>query len=113
MRKISPLAVLVLAVAGAAPAVAEEEAPNCGNAPRAQWLSEDAIRARGLALRYDVGAMVIALLAILSATCATGVMMTTDAFWGVEWVEEAHQAAVNLMLVLIALHLAGVFARLR
>jgi len=56
------------------------------------------------------GAMVIALLAMLSATCATGVMMTTDAYWGVKWVEEAHQAAANLMLVLIGLHLAGVFA---
>ena len=56
------------------------------------------------------GAMVIALLAMLSATCATGVMMTTDAFWGVEWVEAAHEAAVNVMLILIGLHLAGVAA---
>ena len=54
------------------------------------------------------GAMVIALLAMLSTTCATGVMMTTDAFWGVEWVEAAHGAAVNVTLVLIGLHLAGV-----
>jgi cytochrome b len=56
------------------------------------------------------GAMVIALLTMLAATCATGVMMTTDAYWGVEWVEDAHKAAANLMLVLVMLHLAGVLA---
>jgi hypothetical protein len=56
MRKMLPLAALVLAVAGAAPAFADEDSEaNCGNAPRAQWLSEDAIKAKGLALGYDVG----------------------------------------------------------
>ena len=73
----------------------------------------DAVRMR--AKRYvghnpAGGAMVIALLAMLSATCGTGVMMTTDAFWGVEWVEAVHEAAVNVMLILIGLHLAGVAA---
>lgn len=56
------------------------------------------------------GVMVIALLAMLIVTCATGIMMTTTAFWGVSWVEEAHEIAVNLMLALIGLHLVGVFA---
>jgi cytochrome b len=56
------------------------------------------------------GAMVIALLWMLIVICATGVMMTTTAFWGVKWVEEAHEIAVNLTLVLVGLHLAGVFA---
>lgn len=54
------------------------------------------------------GAMTIAMLLMLAAISATGVMMTSDAFWGVEWVEEAHEAAVNVTLGLIALHLAGV-----
>lgn len=54
------------------------------------------------------GAMVVALLAMLAVITATGIMMTTDRFWGVEWVEEAHEVAVNGTLVLIALHLAGV-----
>lgn len=54
------------------------------------------------------GAMVAALLLMLSALSATGYMMTTDAFWGVEWVEEVHEALANLMLVLVGLHLAGV-----
>lgn len=54
------------------------------------------------------GAMVIAMLVMLAVISATGVMMTTDSFWGVEWVAEAHEAAVNLALGLILLHLAGV-----
>ena len=54
------------------------------------------------------GAMVIAMLVTLAAVSATGVMMTTDAFWGAEWVEDAHEAAVNLTLGLILLHLLGV-----
>jgi cytochrome b len=54
------------------------------------------------------GAMVIALLAILLALSITGIMMTTDAFWGVEWVDNLHAAASNLALVLVALHVGGV-----
>lgn len=56
------------------------------------------------------GAMVIALLTMVSLICASGFTMTTDAFWGVRWVKEAHEIAVNLTLVLIGLHLAGVGA---
>jgi len=55
------------------------------------------------------GAMVVALLAILAATTATGVMMMSDAYWGVEWVEDAHEIAANLAIALVGLHLAGVF----
>jgi hypothetical protein len=57
MQKMLPLAALALALAGAAPAFAEEEQASCGNAPRSQWLSEDAIKAKGLALGYDVGSV--------------------------------------------------------
>lgn len=56
------------------------------------------------------GAMVIALLVALAAITATGFMMTTDAFWGVEWVEDAHETAVDITLVLVGLHLLGVLA---
>jgi cytochrome b len=56
------------------------------------------------------GAMVIALLTMVSLICASGFAMTTDAFWGVRWVKETHEIAVNLTLVLIGLHLAGVGA---
>jgi cytochrome b len=55
------------------------------------------------------GAMVVALLFMLIATATTGVMMTRDAFWGVGWVEEVHELAANLTVVLVGLHLAGVF----
>ena len=54
------------------------------------------------------GAMVIALLVMLTAISATGYMMTTDAYWGVKWVEEAHELAVNLTAALIGLHIVGV-----
>jgi len=56
------------------------------------------------------GAMVLALMVMLAATCVTGIMMTTDAYWGVRWVGEAHELAANLAIVLVGLHLVGVFA---
>jgi cytochrome b len=54
------------------------------------------------------GAMVVALLALLVATGITGYMMTTDAFWGAEWVEEVHEALANLTLAMVVLHVLGV-----
>ncbi|MFN3657873.1 MAG: cytochrome b/b6 domain-containing protein [Pseudolabrys sp.] len=56
------------------------------------------------------GAMVVALIVMLAATCTTGVMMTTDAFWGAEWVEEAHETLANLTVGLVVLHVLGVLA---
>ncbi|MBT9369832.1 cytochrome b/b6 domain-containing protein [Rhizobium sp. CSW-27] len=52
--------------------------------------------------------MVMFLLALIGAIALTGWMQTTDAFWGVEWVEETHEAAVNMLLVAVVLHLLGV-----
>ncbi len=54
------------------------------------------------------GLMIVALVLALAAVCATGWMQTTDAYWGVEWVEELHEAAANLMLALVGLHVLGV-----
>lgn len=54
------------------------------------------------------GAMIIALLAMLVGISATGFMMTTDAFWGAQWVEDLHEGLVYVTLGLIALHVAGV-----
>lgn len=54
------------------------------------------------------GAMVMTMLAALAVIVSTGYAMTTDAYWGVEWVEELHVTVVYLTLGLIALHVAGV-----
>jgi cytochrome b len=54
------------------------------------------------------GAMIVALLLAIAGIATTGYMMTTDTFWGIEWVEEAHEALVYGTLGLIALHVGGV-----
>jgi len=54
------------------------------------------------------GAMVVTLLAALAVIVSTGYAMTTNAFWGVEWVEDLHVTTVYLTLGLIALHVGGV-----
>jgi cytochrome b len=56
------------------------------------------------------GAMIVALLATLIGTAATGYMMTTDAYWGAKWVEKLHEALANGTLVLAGLHVLGVAA---
>lgn len=54
------------------------------------------------------GAMVIALLAAVGTIVATGIMMTSDAYWGVRWVKELHEGAAFATLGLIGAHIAGV-----
>lgn len=54
------------------------------------------------------GAMVITLLVTLVVLCTSGILMTTDAFWGVEWVDNLHNAASTFALVLVGLHVGGV-----
>ncbi len=54
------------------------------------------------------GAMVIALILSIIGITATGIAMTTNMFWGVEWVGELHEITTYLTLALIALHIAGV-----
>ncbi|WP_138933446.1 cytochrome b/b6 domain-containing protein [Roseovarius arcticus] len=38
----------------------------------------------------------------------TGYMMTTLRFFGIDWVEQAHELAFNWLLLSVALHVAGV-----
>ena len=52
--------------------------------------------------------MILGLIAAMAITALTGWMYTLDAFWGEEWVEEAHEAMANLMLGMVAIHIAGV-----
>ena len=54
------------------------------------------------------GLMTLALLGMLVAISVTGIMMTTDAFWGAQWVEDLHEGLVHVTLGLIVLHVAGV-----
>lgn len=54
------------------------------------------------------GWMVVALLADVALTSLSGWLYTTDAYWGVKWVEEVHEAFANALLPLVALHVAGV-----
>ena len=54
------------------------------------------------------GLMIVGLILAMSAVCLTGWMQTTDAYWGVEWAEEAHEALASLMLGLVGVHVLGV-----
>ena len=52
--------------------------------------------------------MVLALMLAVSLIALSGFLMTTDRFWGVEWVEDVHELIVNATLILVFLHIAGV-----
>lgn len=53
-------------------------------------------------------AMILALLATIAGTALTGWMITLDAFWGMEWLEDLHEGLATFVLVLVGLHVAGV-----
>jgi cytochrome b len=52
--------------------------------------------------------MVLALLAMVTATAVTGYAMTTDALWGEEWIETLHNFCADATLALAAAHVLGV-----
>jgi len=52
--------------------------------------------------------MVYNLWASIIATGVTGYMMTTGLFFGIEWVEEVHEALANWLMISVVLHVAGV-----
>jgi cytochrome b len=54
------------------------------------------------------GAMVVALLLGIAATAVTGWMETTGTWFGVRWVEVLHSFLAHGLLVLVAVHVAGV-----
>jgi cytochrome b len=81
--------------------------------PPAETLGHMRKALRGRAPRYlghnpAGGLMTLALMGMIAAIGSTGLMMTTDAFWGAEWVEDLHVALVYATLGLIALHVADV-----
>jgi cytochrome b len=54
------------------------------------------------------GWMVLALLGGVAATGITGWLYTTDAFWGLAWLDRLHRGLAWTVLGLVALHLGGV-----
>ncbi len=52
--------------------------------------------------------MILGMIAAMGITAVTGWMYTLDAFWGKEWVEEAHELFASLMLGMVVVHVAGV-----
>ena len=51
--------------------------------------------------------MVYNLLAGLVLISVTGLMLESDAFWGIAWVEEAHELVSNYVMLCVGLHIAG------
>jgi cytochrome b len=54
------------------------------------------------------GAMIMALLVTLTGLCLSGWLLTTDAYFGSEFMEDLHEMLVNVALALVGLHVAGV-----
>ena len=52
--------------------------------------------------------MVVALLLSLIAATASRIAMTSNAFWGIEWMEDVHETTANFTLALVGLHIVGV-----
>jgi cytochrome b len=55
-------------------------------------------------------AAVLMMAALLATTIGTGVsgwMMTLDAWWGVEWLQDMHEVLANSILVLAGIHVAA------
>ena len=54
------------------------------------------------------GWMIVALLSTAALASLRGWLSITDRFWGAEWVQETHEVLGNALIVLVALHVAGV-----
>jgi len=54
------------------------------------------------------GYMVIAMFGLLAYLSVTGMLLTTDAYWGAHVLKAAHEAGAYAMVGLVMLHLAGV-----
>lgn len=54
------------------------------------------------------GWMIVALLLTVGLVSLSGWLYTTDRFWGIAWVETLHSRLTDVLLVLVALHVAGV-----
>jgi cytochrome b len=52
--------------------------------------------------------MIYNLLLTVLVICASGYLMTTDAFWGAEWTEDLHKGAVTWMEISAVVHVIAV-----
>ena len=82
--------------------------------PAATWRYASEL-VRGRKLRYIGhnplgGWMILALLVNTALAGLSGWLYTTNAYWGEKWLEDVHEAFSISLLVLIALHVAGVIA---
>ena len=53
------------------------------------------------------GAMMLLLMVMLAGLCLTGWMQKLDMFWGLIWVENLHASLADLLVWLVALHVAA------
>lgn len=99
---------LLWGVIGTRPARFSAFPPSVG-AVRAHVREIAARRARPHVSHNPLGAlMVYALWATLAVIAATGLMMGSLTFFGLQWVEDLHEIAANTVLMLAVGHLAGV-----
>lgn len=54
------------------------------------------------------GAMIVVLLLLVAGTGVTGVLLTTDAYWGSDTVDTAHGLLAHVAVACVAIHIAGV-----
>jgi cytochrome b len=54
------------------------------------------------------GAMIVALLAVVAATVASGYALTTDTFWGSATAQHLHSLIAHGLALLVVVHLVGV-----
>lgn len=50
----------------------------------------------------------VAIWVVVLSLGVTGYMMGTDAFWGVDWVEELHEGLAKVLMGLVFVHFAGI-----
>lgn len=53
------------------------------------------------------GLMVLVLMTLVLALGLSGWLQTTDAFWGVEWVQELHEVLADALIPLVGLHVSA------
>lgn len=86
--------------------------------PRALWDYTRALlrghEPRHLGHNPAAAVMIVFLLGMVAAIGVTGFLMTTDAFWGDEAMEDLHEVLVDVTLVAVALHVtAAVYESLK